>query len=97
MKKIFVVTLEGKNYDLYAENGQKIGGFFVGVEVQANSPEEAFDLAYEKLINSHQYQNTFQSGKHSNAVLSVSEYAEISESDPSIPEISGFIFYPEEN
>lgn len=93
--KLFQVTFEGTGYDIYAENGTKAGGFFVSVLVQASSVEEAFDMAYHKLVNSQQYQERFPPDEHPNGVLNIIEYAEILETDPSASDISGFVFYPE--
>ena len=95
MKK-YIITFEGTSYDLLAEDGKKVGGFFVSVLVQANQPEDAYDLAYQKLIASEQYQAMFADHEHPNGALSVSEYAELLEPDPSLSELSGFVFYPED-
>lgn len=81
-------------YGLLTEDNQRIGGFFVTVLATAQEPEQAFEIAYQKLINSQAYQELVAVHEHPDAVLNVHQYSEITEDDLSIPDISGFIFYP---
>lgn len=90
----YVVTFEGAGYNLCAENGQKIGGFFISVTTDSVTPEEALQLAYEKLVTSDNYQEV-AAGEQPGSKLVVSECVELSEVDEINNEISGFIFFPE--
>ena len=91
----YKVTFEGTGYDLFAENNQRIGGFFVSVIASAPEPEQAFEIAYQKLISSQAYQDLVVAHDHPKALLSVHQYSELAEEvDLNVPDISGFVFYP---
>lgn len=90
----YEIIFEGTGYDLFAENNQKIGGFFVSVFVIATDPEQAFEIAYQKLINSQSYQDLVAGHEHPDAVLSVHQCNELTDVDLNAPDISGFVFYP---
>jgi hypothetical protein len=91
----YAVTFEGTEYNLCDEAGNKLG-FFVSVMVRAEEPEQAIDLAFQKLISSERYQATFEPDDHPNGMLAVSDCAEILEPDPSEVEVSGICFYLEQ-
>ena len=90
----YLVTFEGKGFDLLTEDGQQIGGFFISVVASASDPKQAFDAAHNKLINSQAYQELVSSNEHHNGVLSVHGYSEITNDDLNATEVSGFVFYP---
>lgn len=91
----YQITFEGIGFNLSSEDGKPIGGFYVSVVASAPDPEQAFDIAYEKLINSQAYQDLVSSGEHPNAELSVDGYSELTDQDLlEVAEISGFVFYP---
>ena len=91
----YEITFEGTGYDLLTENNQRIGGFFVSVIASAPEPEQAFEIAYQKLISSQAYQDLVATHEHPKAVLSVHQYSELAEEfDLNVSEISGFVFYP---
>lgn len=93
-QKVFEIQFEGTGYNLLAEDNQKIGGFFVSVLASAQEPEQAFEIAYQKLISSQAYQELVAAHEHPNAVMSVHQYCEIIHVDLNISEISAFVFYP---
>ena len=90
----YKVLFEGIGYNLLNETKQKIGGFFVSVLTTAPDPEQAFEIAYQKLIDSQAYQDLVAAHAHPNAVLSVHQYSEIRGEDSDTKDISGFVFYP---
>jgi len=95
--RFYQVTFEGVGFDIYldySEKYQKVGGFFVSVVVSAAKPEEAFEVAYQKLINSKAYQDLYDGQDHPNAVIAVCEYCELTHVDSNVSEISGIVFYP---
>lgn len=90
----YKITFEGVGYNILTETEQKIGGFFVSVLATAPDPEQAFEIAYQKLIDSQAYQDLAAVHAHPNAVLSVYQYSEIRGEDSDTKNISGFVFYP---
>jgi hypothetical protein len=94
---VFRIVFHGTNYDLCAEDGQMIGGFYVAVYVEADDPDHACSLAYEKLVRSENYTSIFGIGQQPDGVLAVSECCELVEQEPEEAEVSGFIFYPEQS
>lgn len=91
----YEISFEGTGYDLLTENNQRIGGFFVSVFVSAPEPEQAFEIAHQKLLSSQAYQELVAGHEHPDAILSVHQYSELSEEvDLNSPDISGFVFYP---
>jgi hypothetical protein len=95
IQKMYEVQFEGTGYNLLTENNQKIGGFFVSVLASAPEPEQAFEIAYQKLIGSQAYQELVAGHEHPDAVLNVYQYSELREEvDLNTPEISAFVFYP---
>lgn len=93
----YEITFEGTGYNLLTEDQQKIGGFFVSVHASAPEREQAFQIAYQKLINSQSYQDLLAGHEHPDAVLSVHQCSELTDVDLNVPEISGFVFYPPDN
>lgn len=87
----FRIVFHGTGYDLRLDDGQKIGGFHVAVMVEADNPDQACALAYEKLMS---HESFLSESQHSSGVLAVSECFELIERDPEETEVSGFIFYP---
>jgi hypothetical protein len=94
--KLYSVLFNGTDYDLYCASGTKIGGFYVSVLSLANSPEQAFQLAHDKLVSSDAYLALLHDPRTQSGVLTVSDYTELSQFNQNGPEISGFVFYPEE-
>lgn len=90
----YQITFEGTGFNLSPDDGQPIGGFFVSVISSGSDPEQAFYAAYKKLSNSQVYQELVSSNEHPNATLSAHGYSELADDDLSLPEISGFVFYP---
>jgi hypothetical protein len=92
--RFYQVTFEGVGYNIFSEENQKIGGFFVSVLANAPQPEQAFEIAYQKLINSQAYQNLVNENDHPSAYISVYEYCEVTQVDLNVSEVSAFVFYP---
>lgn len=90
----YEITFEGTSYNLLTEDNQKIGGYFVSVLARAPEPEQAFEIAYQKLINSQSYQDLVDGHEHPDAVLRVHQCNELTDVDLNAPDISGFVFYP---
>lgn len=94
---IYRIVFQGTGYDCNFGENQKIGGFFIAVIIEANDEDEAVQLAYEKLITSEQYMQSFPIEEHPNAKIEVSDIYGLSERDVGEAEISGFIFFPPED
>jgi hypothetical protein len=94
--KTFRIVFHGTNYDFRSEDGQQIGGFYVAVSVEADDPDQACTLAYEKLVCSDNYIAAFGRCQQPNGMLSVSECYELIVRESDEAEVSGFIFYPPE-
>lgn len=94
--KLYSVLFNGTDYDLLCADGSKIGGFYVSVLSLADSPEQAFQIAHDKLVSSDAYLALFPDPLNQSGVLTVSDCTEISQHDRSEIEISGFVFYPDE-
>jgi hypothetical protein len=95
--KLHSVLFKGTGFDLHCASGEKIGGFFVSVLVVADSPEQAFQLAYEKLTDSEAFLALLADHDHPDGMIEVESHTILEQGDDEgAAEISGFVFYPEE-
>ena len=94
--KLHSVLFKGTGFDLHCASGEKICGFFVSVLVVADNPEQAFQLAYEKLVDSEALQALHGDHDYPDGVIEVEGYTILEQGDEGAAEISGFVFYPEE-
>nr|CRY94520.1 hypothetical protein [uncultured prokaryote] len=93
MKK-FAVEVHGIGFPIEADDGAKIDGFVVNVFVEAESEDDACDIALRSLVESEKFQNDI--GCHADpdrAEVFVEQWFELSSFEGCPMPHSGFIFF----